>query len=234
MLVLLVAALVTALLPSPATTVLSDDFETQSGLWTTGAANCQGTGTVSLDGTVAHSGSHSMRVDGKAYYCNHAFFGTRLSVSTPLYVRFYLRHSTPLPTGHVTFLAMKDTNDGGRDLRMGGQNGALQFNRESDDATLPAQSPVGVAQSRPLPVGGWHCLEFGLDGGHLQTWLDSAVVPGLVEDGVPTPDIDQQWLARGSWRPVPVDLRFGWESYAGGDDALWFDDIAVATTRIGC
>ncbi|WP_420704772.1 hypothetical protein [Kutzneria chonburiensis] len=31
-----------------------------------------------------------------------------------------------------------------------------------------------------------------------------------------------------------MDLRFGWESYAGGDDTLWFDDVAVATTRIGC
>ncbi|GAA3438949.1 hypothetical protein [Kutzneria kofuensis] len=28
--------------------------------------------------------------------------------------------------------------------------------------------------------------------------------------------------------------RIGWESYAGGDDTVSFDDIAVATARVGC
>ena len=52
-------------------------------------------------------------------------------------------------------------------------------------------------------------------------------------DGVPTPDIDQQWLAR-AWHPSVTDLRLGWESYAGDADTLWFDDVAVGSSRIGC
>ncbi|MET8998836.1 cellulose-binding domain-containing protein [Amycolatopsis sp. NPDC004169] len=221
---------------------ICDDFEQQTGStpggrWTVGAANCQGTGTVAVDTSVAHSGGRSVKVTGQGGYCNHAFLGTSLSGfgSGPLFGRFWVRHTTPLPTGHVAFMALRDTADGGRDLRAGGQNRALQWNRESDDATLPAQSPAGVAQSVPLATGTWSCFEFEVDGsaGRLRTWLDSAEVPGLVVDGVPTQDIDQQWLAK-SWHPALADLRLGWESYAGDADTLWFDDVAVGSSRIGC
>ncbi|MES4902814.1 MULTISPECIES: hydrolase [unclassified Streptomyces] len=221
-----------------------EDFESQtgtapSGRWTTNVANCSGTGTATVDSTVAHGGTKSVRVTGKAGYCNHAFAGTSLSgvpAGSQLYARFWVRHTTALPAQHVTFAALRDTNDNSKDLRMGGQNKALQWNRESDDATLPAQSPAGVALSTPLPVNTWTCLEFRLDrsAGRLDTWVNGSLVTGLVVDGTPTQDVDQQWLARGGWRPAPTDLRLGWESYGEGDDTLWYDDVAVGTARIGC
>ncbi|MFE2433980.1 cellulose-binding protein, partial [Streptomyces sp. NPDC059409] len=58
-------------------------------------------------------------------------------------------------------------------------------------------------------------------------------LPGLHADGVPTQDVDQQWLARGT-APRPTALRLGWESYASGDDTVWFDDVAVGSAPIGC
>ena len=221
-----------------------EDFESQtgtepSGRWSFTAPDCSGTGTAAIDTSVAHSGSTSLRVDGGGGYCNHAFAGTTLDevpAGSPLYVRFWVRHTTPLPAQHVTFLAMEDANDGARDLRMGGQNEALQWNRESDDATLPEQSPAGVALSAPLPTDTWACLEFEIDpaAGHLTTWLDGEPVEGLAVNGEPTQDIDSQWLSRGDWSPGLVDLRLGWESYGGDSDTLWFDDVAVGTTRTGC
>jgi hypothetical protein len=158
-----------------------------------------------------------------------------MSGLSPVFVRYWVRHSTAQPVSHTTFLAMQDAADSNHDLRMGGQNGALQWNRSSDDATLPAQSPVGVAQSTPLPTGSWHCVEAEVDGpaGALTTWLDGQVVPGLVADRVPTPDVDSQWDSR-SWSPHLTDLRLGWEAYGEGSDTLWFDDVAVSSTRIGC
>ena len=152
------------------------------------------------------------------------------------YGRLYVRHTTALPQQHVTFLAMRDANDAGKDLRMGGQNGALQWNRASDDATLPEQSPAGVALSVPLPTNRWTCVEFLVDGaqGRLQTWVDGTEVAGLHADGTPTHDIDGQWSGRTNWRPSLTDLRLGWESYGDGTDTLWFDDVALGTSRIGC
>lgn len=218
---------------------LCDGFEEQtgptpSGRWTVGAANCTGQGRVGIDGSTARSGSKSVRVDGAAGYCNHIFFGTPLTGAGAVHGRFYVRHTTNLPAAHVTFLAMKDSADNGKDLRMGGQNAALQWNRESDDATLPAQSPQGVAQSKPLPTGQWNCVQFSVDPtGRLSTSLNGSAVAGLQVDGVPTPDIDDQWL-RKTWRPAVTDLRLGWESYGDGADTLWYDDVAVGSSPIAC
>jgi hypothetical protein len=223
---------------------LCDGFENQTGatpggLWSTVYPNCQGTGTASIDTTIAHSGTRSLRVDGGSTYCNHVFVRPSIDVTGvgPVwYARFWVRHTTALPTSHIAFVALRDANDGGNDLRMGGQNGALQWNRQSDDATLPAQSPAGVAQSVPLPTTAWSCVEFMVNGaqGTMQTWVNGTEVPGLHEDGVPTPDIDQQWLNRSTWRPALTDFRLGWESYADGADTLWFDDVALGSARIGC
>ncbi|WP_253772710.1 LamG-like jellyroll fold domain-containing protein [Goodfellowiella coeruleoviolacea] len=218
-----------------------DGFEDQTGSapggrWQVSYPNCQGSGTAVVDTSTAHAGSRSIRITGTAGYCNHVFVGTALSTASKVhYGRFYVRHSTPLPSAHVTFLAMRDTSNS-RDLRMGGQNQALQWNRESDDATLPEQSPNGVALSRPLPVNTWTCVEFVVDGnqGQLRTWVNGAEVAGLVVDGVPTQDVDGQWLRGATWRPALTDFRLGWESYGNGDDTLWFDDVAVSSTRIGC
>jgi polysaccharide lyase-like protein/cellulose binding protein with CBM2 domain len=217
-----------------------DGFENQAGPapvgdWSLVFPNCQGSGTATVDSSTAHGGSRSVRVDGHAGYCNHVFLGTSRGIAASgLYARFYVRHTTALPDAHVAFAAMKDTADGGKDLRMGGQNRALQWNRESDDATLPEQSPAGVAQSVPLPVNQWTCVEFGITGSELRTWVNGIEVPGLHADSTPTPDVDAQWLRRSGWRPAPADLRLGWESYGNGDDTLWFDDVVVAASRTGC
>ncbi|GAA1040286.1 cellulose-binding domain-containing protein [Virgisporangium ochraceum] len=223
---------------------LCDGFENQSGgtpsgAWSVVYPNCSGTGTATVDTSVARGGGKSIRVNGGAGYCNHVFVRSTVDLTTigrVWYGRFYVRHTTALPATHVTFAAMRDAADNGRDLRIGGQNGALQWNRESDDATLPEQSPTGVSLSRPLATGTWTCVEYRVDGsaGQIQTWVGGALVEGLVVDGTPTRDIDSQWLGRANWRPTLTDLRLGWESYGNDADTLWFDDIALGATRIGC
>ncbi|GIJ46709.1 hydrolase [Virgisporangium aliadipatigenens] len=223
---------------------LCDGFETQTGTtpsggWTMSFPNCSGTGTATVDTGIARSGTKSLRVNGGGGYCNHVFVQSTVDLSrvgSVRYTRFYVRHTTALPATHTTFAAMRDSADGNKDLRMGGQNGALQWNRESDDATLPEQSPTGVSLSKPLPTNAWNCVEYTVDGaaGTLRTWLNGTEVTGLVVDGVPTHDVDSQWLARGNWRPALTDLRLGWESYGSDADTLWFDDVVVGTSRVGC
>ena len=224
-------------------TAICDGFETQtgttpSGNWTVSYPDCSGAGTAGIDKTVAHTGTTSLRVNGAAGYCNHVFVGNTQILGTTTnvwYVRYWVRHTTALPAAHVTAVAMRDAADSNHDLRFGGQNGAMQFNRSSDDATLPEQSPAGVALSAPLPVDTWNCVEFKVSGsdGTIETWLNGTAIAGLTEDGVPTHDIDSQWLNR-TWRPQLTDLRLGWESYGDGADTLWYDDVAVSAARNGC
>lgn len=225
---------------------LCDDFEaaTAGGLpdaatWTIVRPSCSGTGTVTVDGSQAHSGTKSVKVTGKAGYCNHVFFANTAAVTAvgkSVYGRFFLRLSDPLDMGHTTLLTLKDAANGGKDLRLGGQNKVLIWNRETDDATLPELSPTGTSLSVSPPALAWRCIEFHIDesDGQMQTWVDGVEVAGLHQDGVPTQDIDQQWLNKGGWKPDVTDLKLGWESYGAQDMTLWFDDVAIGPARIGC
>lgn len=207
-------------------------------LWTVGGANCTGTGQASVDATAARSGKQSLKVTSTGGYCNHIFAATPVPfpAAKRFYGRFYVRFAEALGDGHVTFMAMKDTADNQRDLRMGGQNRILMWNRESDDATLPVLSPQGIALSVVPAAGAWHCVEFSVNGnrGGLKTWFNGAPVTGLQVDTTPTPEVDSQWLARGPWHPALADFRLGWESYAGQPMTLWFDDVALDQERIRC
>ena len=170
--------------------VLCDGFENQTGTAPAGDWSVQPTRTAPGTGTASDRHARSRtRAAGRcgstappatATTSSSGPTATSAGLGAVRYGRFWVRHTTALPTAHVTFLAMRDTNDGNRDLRMGGQNGALQWNRASDDATLPEQSPAGVALSLPLPANRWTCVEFMVDGaqGQLQTWVDGTAVTG--------------------------------------------------------
>jgi hypothetical protein len=206
--------------------------------WAVVAPNCSNGGTVAVDDQVAHSGSRSVRVTAGGSYCDHVFLADDDVIATlgpVIHGRFFVRLDAALGDGHTTFLAMRDQGES-RDLRMGGQSRILMWNRESDDATLPALSPAGTAQSVALPAQTWRCVEFAVNGpaGTIETWVDGARVAGLVVDGEATPDIDEPWLRKAGWAPSLSDFKLGWEAYAGQANTLWFDDVALASAPIGC
>jgi len=230
-----------------ATLALCDDFEgapvggaPDATKWTVGAPDVTGTGTLAIDDSQHHSGARSVKVTGQGGYSNHIFFTNASVIATlgpVVWGRFYVRLTDALGDGHVTFLAMKDAQDGGKHVRMGGQSKILMWNRESDDATLPELSPAGIALSAPLPTNQWVCVELMVDGrapAAMQTWLDGVALAGLHLDATPTPDVDEQWLRKPDWRPALTDFALGWESYAGQPMTLWFDDVALDGARIGC
>jgi hypothetical protein len=191
-----------------------------------------------VDDTQAHSGSRSVRVDGGGGYCDHVWLSSPAitGVGSVVYARFFVRVQTALGNPHVSFLAMRDAADGGKDLRMGGQMGILMYNRESDDATLPELSPTGIALSKALEPLRWTCVELRVDqgAGTIDTWVDGAAVTGLTVDASSTPDVDAQWRRKADWRPSLQDFRLGWESYGGVTQTLWFDDVALSSQRLGC
>jgi hypothetical protein len=231
---------------SCATRALCEDFEGAAAggppdraRWTVSSPNCSGSGALAIDDIVAHGGGRSLKVSGKGGYCNHVFAANSAAIATlqqETWGRYYVRFGQALGNDHVTFLAMKDAADHGKDLRQGGQSQILMWNRESDDATLPELSPAGIALSVMPTPNDWHCVEFLVNGpaGKMQTWFDGAEVIALREDQSPTPDVDTQWLRAPNWHPVLADFRIGWESYGGTDMTLWFDDVALDSTRIGC
>ncbi len=205
--------------------------------WTISTPNCMGAGTLAVDSAQAHRGARALKVAGKGNFCDHVFLSSAApaTIAGTLHARFYVRFETAFAAAHTTFLALADSTDG-KDLRMGGQQGIFMFNRELSDATLPALSPAGIAQSLAPAAGTWYCIELAIDsaGRTLRASIDGVARAGLALDTTPTPDIDQQWLNGPAWRPRLQNIRFGWEAYGGPAMNLWFDDIAIGTAPIGC
>ena len=189
-----------------------------------------------VDASQHHSGAQSLKVAGTASYCDYAMVGNSAAfkaIGNVVYGRYFVRFETALPAGHTAFMIFPDAVNG-HALRMGGQNSALQWNRQSDDATLPAQSPVGIGLSKVPPVATWMCLEFMIDQaqGLISTWVDGTLVTGLVADATPTPDVDSAWGT--AYKPTLTGINLGWQNYGAGPMNLWFDDFALSATRINC
>lgn len=129
---------------------------------------------------------------------------------------------------------MPDTAQGGKHLRIGGQSEVLDYNRESDDATLPDLSPQGIASSVDLPTGSFQCFEYylGTDG-TIQTWLNSNLITGMTAGPSSNNSNDAGWT-RATYVPDITGVYFGWEAYSGDINTVWFDDVAIATSRVGC
>ena len=225
---------------------LCDDFEgaavdgpPDETKWAVVQPDCGGgPATVTIDDTVAHSGSKSVRVDGGIDYCDHEFFADQTvigSLGDEVYGRYYIRFAEPLGDNHSTFLSMKDEHANGNNLRMGGQGNVFMYNREGDDAVLPSS----FSQSIEPAALTWYCIEFRIDGpqGEIETWIDGVDTPGLRVDATPTDGIDDYWHSASDgadWHPSLKDYRLGWESYGNQAMTVWFDDVALSTSRIGC
>ncbi|KAI0140700.1 hypothetical protein BJ166DRAFT_604330 [Pestalotiopsis sp. NC0098] len=213
------------------------DFESgwDQTAWPIYAPDCNQGGSVTLDSTTAHGGKNSIKVAGAGGYCGHVFFGTTKVPSGDVYVRAYVKATTALTDSHVSFITMPDSAQGSnKHLRIGGQSKILMYNRESDDATLPDLSPQGIATSAALPTGSWQCFEYHLGtDGTIETWLNGNAVAGLTVKSGTTNANAAQWT-RSTYVPKVTGVYFGWESYGGDVNTLWYDDIAIASTRVGC
>ncbi|KAJ4309653.1 hypothetical protein N0V94_008825 [Neodidymelliopsis sp. IMI 364377] len=162
---------------------ISEGFENgwNQTTWTTYAPDCNQGGKITLDTTTAHTGKNSIRVDGAGGYCGHIFVGTNKVPTGDVWVRTYFKASKPFTDSHVTFITHPDPAQGtNKHLRIGAQSKILMYNRESDDATLPDLSPQGIASSVSITPNTWTCLEYHLGtDGTVETWVNSAAVPGL-------------------------------------------------------
>ncbi|KAI1387928.1 uncharacterized protein F4822DRAFT_296231 [Hypoxylon trugodes] len=231
-----IALLALALVPF-AVGQAADDFESgwDDAAWPVYAPDCNQGGKVSLDSTTAKSGKNSIRVDGAGGFCGHVFFGTTKVPSGDVYVRAFVKASKALTDSHVSFITMPDSAQGSnKHLRIGGQSKILMYNRESDDATLPDLSPQGIAASKALPTGDWQCFEYHLGtDGTVETWLNGEAIDGLTVKAGVTNNNAAQWQ-RSSSKPKITGIYFGWESYGGDTNTLWYDDISISSTRVGC
>jgi len=190
-------------------------------------------GAISIDGTQAHSGSKSVYVNGTGQDTYRSvLFTTTAPFPAPansFYARVFLRSKNPMGTGHSTYFGAGSA-DNQRMLRIGFQQSMLETNLilSTNEYGLLSGPWTQPAQGVQLPAGEWHCLEAFFDGAQheVRVWFDDTEVQALH-----TTD----WNANlTDWSPQYARAWFGFETYHGEQDELWYDDVAIGTQRIGC
>jgi hypothetical protein len=225
---------------------LCDSFEStavgsppNSALWTLIPTSASGTATVDAMG--AHGSAHSLKVvsPDRLFLRNTSVIGTLGPIA---HVRFYVRFGSTLGTGHgaliVTHPTMVDQYTQSNELRFGGQDQVFHWNTDSDAANIPDVSPNGDMASLKPAADTWYCIELTIDtSGNLSTSIDGTDIAGLKEDGTPTANVDQAWIGSSAslarYKTL-ADFNFGWQSFGAGALTLWYDDVALSASPIGC
>lgn len=245
------------------TALICDDFEK----YTTGTApgapwtNNESGGTVTVDATHAHSGTHAVKfAAASATGYRSAMINLQNTMLLPttgnvVYGRMmFFLDSAPTMSVHWTFIdgQGKVPNQNYHSVyRYGGQlpitNGAdfvgsqLMANYDTPDSyATPAVGPSSDCWLHSdmvvVPVGAWACAEWKFDGAanKMQFWLNGSEVTSLAMNGTGQGCVHED--ATFTWSAPSFDrIDLGFESYQA-DDArnLWIDDVAIGTQKLGC
>lgn len=189
------------------------------------------TSVVMLDDqSPAHSGKQSLYVKGSGFDTFLVFHDPAVlpTATGKFFLRFFIRLALPMTEGHNTFVvADRFSAAAGANpspARLGEMQSMLMMT-VAGDAHGSLSNDNFYNDHLPGVVfapGAWTCVELMFDPVHPEV---SVSVDGQ----------DVKDLHRTDW---PVDtydaLRFGFEKYSGPTSELWFDDVAVATSPIGC
>jgi hypothetical protein len=194
---------------------------------------------VSVDATVGANGSgHSLKVTPGSNFSQ--MLGVPTTVSS-FWATMYIRSDidTSTVSGHDTFVAgiddsanggtLTDAGDpnNGEAIRIGEHECQLEINRKSDDKEVLSDAVNGT--SNYTCAGGvtfskdvWYCLEIFYDGPNsaVQVYVNGTEATGLAVTG---------------WGPYNYDMfKFGFENYGGTARNIWYDDVAITKSKIGC
>jgi hypothetical protein len=127
--------------------------------------------------------------------------------------------------------------------RFGGQHQEGLGLMTNFETTPPVRSDCWQHSAARLPLAEWACVEwhFVVANNELEFWLNGteladlhvrerATAPG--SGCLSTQDLGGKWLAP----PKFQSLYFGWERYSDteNDQNVWFDDVVISKTRVGC
>ena len=194
---------------------------------------------VSVDATVGANGSaHSLKVTPGSNFSQ--MLGVPTTVSS-FWATMYIRSDidTSTVSGHDTFVAAIDDSaaggtltsagdpNNGEAIRIGEHECQLEINRKSDDKEVLSDAVNGTsnytcAGGVTLSKDVWYCLEIFYDGPNsaVQVYVNGTEATGLHVTG---------------WGPYNYDLfKFGFENYGGTARTIWYDDVAITKSKIGC
>ncbi len=192
-----------------------------------------------VDNTRAHAGSKSLRVKTDPSASSPVWLMKKLPTGIgQAYIRAWMY--SPIQLGnngsqnsgnHGAFLGTVTAKDNNANEQ---RYGLVEGTRIGAFQPKPGDTPNTTASGDStvyVPAGRWTCVEFGLDvtNNKLYGWIDdkaSFTVASLSD-----------WKQGGA-ALTAADLNyveFGWRGFGSTNPSdLWFDDIIVSTSRVGC
>lgn len=192
---------------------LCDDFEgaapgAATSPWKT---TTQGTGyKVEVVSTMVHSGTHAVHVTGPSATGTAAITTTKGFPATDFWGRVWMRVTSPA-TGHQCFIELNSASDQVRALNEMG-SGELATNLKSSDK---------INGHTKLPQDTWFCFE----------WHQSPTALHVYTNGTESTDAAATWSI-----PSITSMQIGLQRFQAGTGTadLYYDDVALNPTRIGC
>lgn len=203
--------------------------------WVYNPATISGPEVVEVDSSKAHGGSNALHIKGGS---NPAQLAWDIPAgNTRLYVRSWVyltnrKLGNNADGNHETLIALRrDPTGANSEIRFGEIKGAVGTNEVPTDAVSP---PVEKWNTGPeIPNGQWVCIEVAfladLPFHELHAWADGELVHSVTKASdwhAPVPDA---WMGTSL-----AQIVFGWHSFSSFNEELWFDDIVIATDRVGC
>lgn len=178
---------------------------------------------MAIDSAVTHAGSQSLQVKpgGSGYDWR------MLSVPAPgptFWVRLYVRSDADIGQAEHNAYFQAMTGDGdpnvGDNMEVAEQYCQIVLNLH--DAVVLSKGGQTMCGSGgiKLPKDTWHCMEAYFDGtkGDVQVYANG-----------------EQIIDKAGWTQLAYKtFSFGFLSFHGPARTMWYDDVAVASERIGC
>jgi hypothetical protein len=168
------------------------------------------------------------------------------SLNGEVYGRFYTYFSSAAPQGHVAFAALgleADAGPLGNNSReyvqiaglSDGTTPIMQWN--FNDLEFPQRNGMEIAGNVYPAANAWTCIEFhtSMSTGAVEVWVNGAADANMtfIPGTTPVTAANMPW-STGKPTLSIQSVGFGWVDFHSGMNTLWFDDIAIGGSRIGC
>jgi hypothetical protein len=180
-----------------------------------------------IDTSQHHSGSSSLLVKNQSASGSSGSAYRMLAVpgtAGAFWTRFWIQSDMPIGmTDHNAF-AGGSTGSGPNDMMIEfAEDVGIAFNTSDQDVWPTGYGRLTNGSTKPytLPAMTWACVEISYDGTgkHQQLFINGTQL--IDATGYPTSSLNLMYF------------KFGFDAYHGPARQVWFDDVAVAPTRIG-
>lgn len=230
--------------PCDGADILCDGFEDGGGLDPQWAYVGNPANMPTLDEGRAFSGSRSLTFPNTDTQGAFVYPTSGLpTADNRVYVRAYVsfERDTAQMGGHVSYIVGADAPSNGAEMRLGASqnfgNGQMMVDvnllgsgpeyTQFSNGDVTGGAPSG-ARGVGLQASTWYCMEALFDGAgdEFRLWIDDTEIAAMhVTD----------WAQGVSgWSPQYSVVKIGGQNYSGSLGQVWFDDVAIGSTRLGC